>query len=168
MLSSASISSQSLRVSVHDVWQRGNVRMVAQVCVSPIVSAMGPQVVSWRASSPSSKFGSEPRTRDAKPPLCANMYNISNAEAMTTSRPKTALCSLSGRPDGQRRKFVTHDYDWSPEGAPGGLSCSRDAPAVCHVGLSFSFSSWLQFTAVSWLAFGVVLMSTAPIHVGVS
>lgn len=87
--------------------------------MSPIVSSIGPQVLSSQRTSPTLAFGVERRLKPSKPPLCSNLYDISAGEAVAHPRPATALCSVSGRTGLFAKKFVTTDYDFAPTGVPG-------------------------------------------------
>ena len=115
---------------------------LSKLPMSPIVSSMGPQVFSRRPTSPTPKFGHEPRLRAVKPPLCNNLYDITAGDTLTAPRPTTALCSLSGRPAPAAKRFVTTDYDFAvvtnpgeePPPPPAG-GCGWCAEAYCHVWL---------------------------------
>jgi hypothetical protein len=96
----------------------------APLPMSPIVSSMGPQVLSRVSTSPTPTIGKEPRMKPVKAPLCKALYNVSSGEALVAPRPATALCSLSGRPVTLAKKYPTTDYDYAVAGTPG--SCAHN------------------------------------------
>jgi hypothetical protein len=90
-----------------------------QLPCSPILSAMGEQVSSLKATRPRTVFGSSRKLPPTKPVVCDKLYNTSEAATHVLPRPATVTCNVKGRPGLHDRKVPGQDYDFMPSDSPG-------------------------------------------------